>query len=163
MRSRFFRAAGSLVVGLSVFLIILSRADPHRPPIADPVPLAAVSGRVVVDQLPVAGVQVRYIPCSEIAETRERFLNRFFVHTDEDGLFSLSTYVDGDGIPYGEYVLEFTWLEQCFSGEKDRLRGAYSDPQKPFLRISVDRHTGNLNLGTIRLQTSNPASATPVP
>ena len=162
MRSRFFWTAGCLVVGLSAFLIILSRADPHRPPIADPVPLARVSGRVEVDQLPVAGVQVRYIPCSEIAETRERFLNRFFVHTQEDGTFSLSTYVDGDGIPYGEYVLEFTWMEQCFSGEKDRLRGAYSDPQKTFLRITVDRNNGDMNLGTIRLKTSNAASTTTV-
>ena len=101
-------------------------------------------------------------PVAPVGFAGERFLNRVFVHTCEDGTFSLSTYVDGDGVPYGEYVLEFTWMEQCFSGEKDRLCGAYSDPEKTFIRITVDRNRGDLDLGTIRLKTSKAASAATV-
>lgn len=152
MRSGLFWTAGSLCLILSLFLLLTPRSHSERPEITDRVPLSHVTGKILVDGLPTSGVQVRYIPRYEIAETRDRFLNRFYVHSNDTGDFSLSTYVDGDGIPIGEYVLEFTWLEQQFSGEFDRLGGKYSNPEKPHIQIRVEDGK-DLDLGELEFQT----------
>lgn len=123
-----------------------------RPVVTDKVPLAHVRGTVLVDGVPTAGVQIQYVPLGNIAETRERYLNRFFLQSGDGGKFSLSTYVNGDGIPYGDYALEFKWLEQRLSGEVDRLAGVYSDSAAPFLTIHVQKNQ-DLDLGEIHLTT----------
>ena len=123
-----------------------------RPVVTDKVPLTHVRGTVLVDGVPTAGVHIQYVPQGHIAETRERYINRFFLQSGDGGKFSLSTYVNGDGIPYGDYVLEFKWLEQRLSGEVDRLAGMYSDPAIPFLTIHVKKNQ-DLDLGEIQLTT----------
>lgn len=153
MRSSFFWTTGSLCLILSLFLWLTPRSHSERPEITDRVPLSHVTGKILVDGVPTSGVQVRYTPRSELAETRDRFLNRFYVHSNDLGDFSLSTYVDGDGIPIGEYVLEFTWLEQRFSGEVDRLDGEYSNPEKPHIQIKVEQGKDQ-DLGNVELRTS---------
>ncbi len=130
----------------------MSCSRSHRPPVIDKVPLAHVKGTVLVDGVPTAGVHIQYIPLGPIAETRERYINKFFLQSGEGGKFSLSTYVNGDGIPYGDYSLEFKWMEQRLSGEIDRLGGFYADPGSPFMKIHV-RKNQDLDLGEIRLMT----------
>ena len=120
----------------------------------DKVPLVHVTGTVLVDGVPTAGVHIQYVPQSEIAERRERYLNRFFLLSREGGKFSLSTYVDGDGIPIGEYALEFKWIEQRLSGEIDKLGGVYADSSSPFLKIKVEKGR-DINLGEIQLTSKN--------
>ena len=127
----------------------------HRPAITDKVPLAHVTGVVLVDEKPIPGVLIQYVPQAEIAEKRERYRNRFFLQTGEGGRFSLSTYVHGDGVPYGEYALEFKWIEQRLSGEFDRLGGLYSYPSPTTFKITVKRGT-DLDLGEIRLKAVPP-------
>jgi hypothetical protein len=106
-----------------------------------------------VDGVPMPGVHIQYVPQTEIAEGRERYINRFFVHSREGGKFSLSTYVDGDGIPYGKYVLEFKWFEQRLSGEFDKFGGKYSDPDSPLLmKITVEKGP-DIDLGEVKLTT----------
>ena len=129
-----------------------SCSRPKRPPITDKVPLTHVIGTVLVDGVPTPGVHVQYVPQGEIAERRERYLNRFFMLTGEGGKFSLSTYVNGDGIPYGEYVLEFKLLEQRLSGEVDKFGGNYSNIRSPFMTIKVEKDA-DLDLGEIELKT----------
>ncbi len=129
-----------------------SCSRPKRPPITDKVPLTHVTGTVLVDGVPTSGVHVQYVPQGEIAERRERYLNRFFLMTGEGGKFSLSTYVNGDGIPYGEYVLEFKLLEQRLSGEVDKFGGNYSNIRAPFMTIKVEKDA-DLDLGEIELKT----------
>ncbi len=123
-----------------------------RPLITDKVPLTHVTGTVLVDGVPTSGVHVQYVPQGEIAERRERYLNRFFLMTGEGGKFSLSTYVNGDGIPYGEYVLEFKLLEQRLSGEVDKFSGNYSNIRSPFMTIKVEKGA-DVDLGEIELKT----------
>lgn len=122
----------------------------YRAPIPDKVPLAHVTGVILVNDNPMAGVQIQYVPQAEIAEKRERYRNRFFLQTGDGGKFSLSTYIHGDGIPFGEYALEFKWLEQRFSGEVDRLGGRYSYPAISKFKFKVEQGK-DLDLGEIRL------------
>ena len=141
-----------IVCCLCCTLCQASCSRPKRPPITDKVPLTHVTGIDLVDGVPTSGVHVQYVPQGEIAERRERYLNRFFLMTGEGGTFSLSTYVNGDGIPYGEYVLEFKFLEQRLSGEVDKFGGNYSNVRSPFMTIKVEKDA-DLELGEIELKT----------
>lgn len=146
-----FRIAGAS--GL-VFVCLMTTAcsHPRRPAITDKVPLTQVTGTVLVDGVPTSGVHIQYVPQGEIAEKRERYLNRFFLLTGDGGRFSLSTYQNGDGIPYGDYVLEFKWFEQLLSGEVDKLGGRYSNAKSPWMTIQV-KENQDLDLGEIELKT----------
>ena len=148
MNYRVFWILG-LVVG-SAFQTSCSR--PRRPVIRDKVPLTHVTGTVLVDGVPASGVHVQYVPQGEIAEKRDRYLNRFFLLTQDGGKFSLSTYQNGDGIPAGEYVLEFKWINQLLSGEEDRFGGYYSNVRSPFMKIQVEENQ-DVDLGEIDLRT----------
>lgn len=141
------------VLGL-VFVSLMESAcsRPGRPPITDKVPLTRVTGTVLVDGVPMSGVHIQYVPQGAIAEKRERYLNRFFLLSGNGGRFSLSTYQTGDGIPYGEYVLEFKWIEQRLSGELDKLGGHYANAKLPFMIIQVEENH-DLDLGEIELKT----------
>jgi hypothetical protein len=61
-----------------------------------------------------------------------------------DGNFALSSYVQGDGAPVGEYIVTVEWRERSgllknnFEGP-DRLKGRYYDPKKSTIRITVDK------------------------
>jgi hypothetical protein len=143
----------SAIVAATFFCCCLSScSQSKRPPITGKVPLTRVIGRVVIDGIPMQGVQIQYVPQAEIAEKRDRYLNRLFLVSGDGGLFSLSTYVNGDGVPYGEYTLEFKWVEQRLDGEIDRLGGFYSDPSAPFMKIRVEKGK-SLDLGEIKLET----------
>ncbi|WP_157605818.1 hypothetical protein [Schlesneria paludicola] len=107
---------------------------------------------MLVDDVPRANIHIQYVPQHGLAEKRERYLNRFFTWTGDGGRFMLSTYVNGDGVPHGEYALEFKWVEQKLAGEEDRFEGRYSNPTSPFMLIEVNGQR-DLDLGTIRLKT----------
>ena len=140
-----------LMIGVVFTYSVSSRRT--RPPITNKVPLTRVTGAVLVGGVPKAGVQIQYVPQEEIAEKRERYRNRFFLQSGDGGKFSLSTYVNGDGIPYGEYALEFKLMEQRLSGEIDRFGGRYSYPSPPLVKIKVEKDKP-LDLGEIRLETN---------
>ena len=72
-----------------------------------------------------------------------------------DGVLAQGTYLEGDGVPYGEYTLEFKWFEQRLSGERDRFGGRYSNPASPFKKIKVEKGA-DLELGNIELSLSKP-------
>jgi hypothetical protein len=64
--------------------------------------------------------------------------------TDERGNFKLRSYAPDDGAPAGEYLVTFEWPdhinrgdEMDFVPEKDRLRGAYGNPEQSHFRITI--------------------------
>jgi hypothetical protein len=76
--------------------------------------------------------------------------------TNDDGSFSLNTYVTGDGAPVGKYVLTFKWCEwngfsNNYSGP-DKLKDRYSDSKTSKIQFEVDG-SGAVDLGTIPLTT----------
>ena len=120
-----------------------------------------MTGTILVDGIPTAGIHIQYVPQGEIAEKRERYLNRFFLLSRDGGRFSLSTYQNGDGIPAGDYVLEFKWIVQLLSGEEDRFGGHYSNVRAPLITIRVEEDQ-DVDLGEIDLRT-RPEDRKPVP
>jgi len=68
---------------------------------------------------------------------------------DDEGRFAAATYVSGDGLPEGEYIVTFTWPEPSglFKqdwGGKDRLRGLYQDSKASTFRIRVEPKVNEL-------------------
>jgi hypothetical protein len=72
-----------------------------------------------------------------------------FAKVKEDGTFALSTYADGDGAPAGEYGVTIEWrvkpkdakfalgVGDGGGGGTSALDPKYSNPQKPFTRVTV--------------------------
>jgi hypothetical protein len=79
--------------------------------------------------------------------------------TDANGLFTISTYETGDGVPAGQYQLTFVWgqinlMNSQYSG--DKLNGKYSDPAKSEHTLTVTDSDDPHDLGVIEL-TPGPA------
>ena len=76
--------------------------------------------------------------------------------TDSDGVFQLSTYKAGDGVPEGEYVLTFTWQKIDVMKRRpagtDNLNDRYKDPVKSVFKVSVEEGEP-IDLGRIDLTT----------
>lgn len=76
--------------------------------------------------------------------------------TNDDGTFQISTYLAGDGVPAGDYILTFEWKEfNLLSrgyGGPDKLKKKYSDKEKSPYRITVEPGQ-QLDLGTLDLTT----------
>jgi len=72
--------------------------------------------------------------------------------TNADGRFELHSYADNDGAPVGEYAVTFQWLEQEVNPDDpddapvqfDRLRGAFSDPQRSQFKVTVSEGENTL-------------------
>lgn len=107
-------------------------------------PLVPVTGNIMVDGKPAAGVRV--VP--EPAHPVEGFAFPE-VLTDAQGHFELSTYEPKDGIPNDEYKLTFAWPD--FAGN-DRLHGRYAKTAANLTTFRAE-HWHPVNLGTIRLTT----------
>lgn len=114
------------------------------------VSVAPVAGHVTVDgQPPVKGTRV-YVMISDFEhpEMPDKEGPKQFTHCDPEGNFSFKTYVTGDGIPVGKYVVTFVSFRSAtkrngkggFGGVSpnrmrtyagpDELKNLYSDPRK---------------------------------
>ncbi|WP_152098116.1 hypothetical protein [Lacipirellula parvula] len=68
---------------------------------------------------------------------------------EADGTYRPSTYVNGDGVPQGEYVVTVAWPRYVeFDGQQiasdDQLQGKYADPEKSTLRVTVNGTSGEI-------------------
>lgn len=146
------------IVGL--FCVCLCQVSCSRratfPKVDDGVPVTKVTGRILIDDVAVPGVMVRYKPETEIGEKRPQF-SRHYVITKNDGTFALKTYRDGDGVPAGEYSLYCQLFaldpqDARENGDEDRLGGQYSPPNPPVKQFTVENGKP-VDLGTIELKT----------
>jgi hypothetical protein len=95
-----------------------------------------VSGQVFAgkDKKPAVGAMVVFHPVKEEGQVYKP--NGI---VDDNGRFTLTTYVQGDGAPVGEYVVTLEWAPaKKKTGMKDAdgpdlLKGAYSDRNNPKL------------------------------
>jgi hypothetical protein len=77
--------------------------------------------------------------------------------TENDGRFKIATYVSGDGVPEGDYVLTFQWGELnlfTHSYDGDKLNGRYRDPATSPIKFTVIRGEPT-DLGEINLTTKD--------
>lgn len=67
--------------------------------------------------------------------------------TDPSGNFAATTYKPGDGLPPGQYAVLVQWPEVVTDDPAaggDRLRGRYSNRQKPAFTVEVKAEPNNL-------------------
>ena len=95
-----------------------------------------VTGKVLVDGAPAAGVLVGCHPQGEASVKRQ-----LTVYTDEEGAFSIGTYEAGDGLPEGEYKLTFEWIQGPMLGpEKGHAQEGLLQPGE--IAAHRDGHQG---------------------
>jgi hypothetical protein len=118
-------------------------------------PTYPVVGRVLVDGQPADYLAVNVEPADGKLDPEHPTVSSAF--TDADGRFSLSTYVQGDGVPEGDYVLTFMWgqlnLISMNYGGPDKLKGRYQSPKDSKVRFTVSKSKQTLDLGDIELST----------
>jgi hypothetical protein len=99
-----------------------------------------VKGRVVDEAgKPLTGATVLFHPVVEDPND----VNLPTAHVDESGSYSLTTYVQGDGAPPGEYAVTILWVPQkknpLGTQAPDRLKGRYANPAKSKIRFTVEK------------------------
>jgi hypothetical protein len=103
-------------------------------------PVYPVHGKVLVDGKPALEAFVYFHP-EDPADPGPGFA---FGQVDEAGAFAMSTYVAGDGVPAGDYVITIEWpqrsglLKNDFQGP-DRLKGRYADRKASTFRFRVEK------------------------
>ena len=115
-------------------------------------PAIPVKGKVMFKKdTPAAGAMIVFHPLSE--EFERRIGGKPFAKVQEDGSFQLTTYQENDGAPEGEYGLSVDWRVKpknflVFDSEssatgKQMLKDKYTNPQKPFLKVTVKKGEAN--------------------
>jgi hypothetical protein len=103
-------------------------------------PVFPVRGQVFVDGKPAAEAFVYFHP-EDPADPGPGFA---FGQVDQAGAFAMSTYVSGDGVPAGDYIITIEWrqrsglLKDNFEGP-DRLKGRYADRKTSTFRFRVEK------------------------
>lgn len=141
-KSRIVYLWGSLAPSmvLTAAVILLLGCGDGRPP------RRPVSGSVTVDGKPAGGAIVVLHPVAgSVAPEAEKI--RPTGTCDRDGRFVLGTWELADGVPTGRWRATVQWFTvagvsdaadpETAQGEKDRLGGAYGDPQATPLSVDV--------------------------
>lgn len=98
-----------------------------------------VTGEVFVDGQPVKDIFVYLIPAGSKIPKDEPPQHRGL--TKEDGSFAISTYMENDGAPAGDYVVCLEWLRYKKTGSQwigpDKFGKKYLDPEKSEFKVTV--------------------------
>jgi hypothetical protein len=123
------------------------------------VPCHQVTGQILYDGKPAAGVKVYLMPTSAPMVPQIPANPRGV--TGPDGRFSLSTYGEGDGAPEGGYQIVLVWppeaSEDAEESDADRLLGWYGPVRS---KLTAQIKPGSNDLAAIHLaRVSNPPEA----
>jgi hypothetical protein len=111
-----------------------------------------VKGRVVDSAgNPLVGATVIFHPVAPDPEDPTKPA----AHVDEKGTFELTTYVEGDGAPAGEYAVTILLVPPkkgpLDTQAPDRLKGKYANPKDSKIRVTVEKKELN-EVPEIRLE-----------
>jgi 5-hydroxyisourate hydrolase-like protein (transthyretin family) len=139
---------------LIIFLLALCLFSCGRKEQAgDRKPTYPVTGTLLVDGSPAEEVQITCYPASDVNNEDPTMPQ---ANTAADGTFKFSTYVAGDGLPEGDYVLTFFWGQlNVFTREyvgPDKLNDRYRDPKNAKVSFKVEKGKPT-KLGTVELTT----------
>jgi hypothetical protein len=129
------------LLAVSALLLVTSACGDGRKP------TYPVRAEVYVDGKPAHELQVYFHP----AEGAEKGGRSLYGMTNEQGVVSMNTYVAGDGVPAGEYIVTFEWCERGkgfqqanFTGP-DRLKGKYANLKDSKFRVTVEKKPKELD------------------
>ncbi len=115
---------------------------------------SVVKGTVTVDGAPPSSALI--VECHPVGGIDKEHPSVSNGMTNDLGVFELSTYEKGDGIPPGDYVLTFRWQDYNMIsnsyGGPDKLNGRYSDPKTSEFKLSV-KGSEPIDMGIIELTT----------
>ena len=140
---------GPLVIALS--LIVLSTGCKKKKGWLE---TYEVKGVILVDGKPASKVFITLHP-KNLSDDRPYTC---FGQSDENGEFVMSTFVNGDGAPAGEYDVTFTWplrknpISTLWEG--DKLNGRYKDKAKSVFQVTIEKEPQELP--PFKLTTSGP-------
>jgi hypothetical protein len=123
---------------------------------SNPLGLQPVTGTVTVDGKPAAGVRLVFCP---VNASEEAMKQRPMGTTDEQGRYSLTTFVLGDGAPPGDYKISATWLaapKQVVVDERgsvgtDRFMNRYAIPEQSGITAKIAEDTTELPVMEFKL------------
>lgn len=105
--------------------------------------LHPVSGVVTYQGQPAAGARVVLVSATP-KEMKGKDAAIPAATADAQGKFRITSFVEGDGAPAGEYAVTVTWIEVLKPSndpesqiERDRLKGKYVDPTTSGLKATV--------------------------
>jgi hypothetical protein len=129
----------SFAVRLAVLALSLSVAAGCGSTGEDRKPVFPVKGKVTVAGKPAERAQVVFHPLADAGPNTPRPTGT----VGPDGIFTMSTYTEGDGAPAGEYAVTIVWPESAsaIGGDADlggdRLGGRYANPKTTTLKATV--------------------------
>src|SRR5262245_50392711 len=121
--------------GIGVLALLLLGGCSGKPPVYP------VRGEVRDSEgKPAKGVLVVFHP---VGEANSSEVVKPVGRVDENGEFHLTTYVEGDGAPAGDYAVTLVWpapRKTPFDPEGgDQLGGAYAHPDTPKTHFTVEK------------------------
>ncbi len=126
------RVAAPLAVALCLSLAGCGEKGPELPK------CYPVSGKVLVDGAPAVRALVGFHPKAP-QFNGEKYGGSTF--TDDDGVFRMTTFSAGDGVPAGEYAVTIVanWISKGGQdvGVPDLLGGEYATPEVSTLKVTV--------------------------
>lgn len=139
-----------VVSGLWWCAVGCSSPPPPGPPRKPTIP---VTGSLVIDGQPVEMIEIACHDMKKI-ETNDSKVSATF--TDAQGKFALTTYVEGDGVPEGDYALTFMWgqfdlFSRSYVGP-DKLNDRYKSPRESKVKFTAKKGSP-VDLGKIELTT----------
>jgi hypothetical protein len=126
-------------------------SGPRNPPNEKPV--IPVSGVVLVDGTPVAGIQIRFVAATQDPQNATLTMAK----TDAEGRFKAMTYRVDDGVPPGDYTVTFNDQSETkphMRSGPDLFKGRYSDPKTSNFKLTVSADEKTIDMGTIELTRS---------
>lgn len=95
------------------------------------------SGSITINGARPSGAVVTLFPTGDKVDERN---SKPWAVVDEQGQFTLQTYVKEDGAPAGDYIVTVKWpwdVNDMSQAMSDRLGGAYAFPGKSELRVTI--------------------------
>lgn len=140
----------------------LSNEERLKKMVPDAKATTAVTGEVFVDGIAVSDLFVYLIPKGSAIPKDELPSHRGQVK--DDGSFAITTYLEGDGAPAGDYVVLFEWLKFRQTGSSwvgpDILKNRYNDPAKSEFTVTVGSEPVVLPRFDLKLEGQPPGANT---